>query len=136
MGNIDVYHTTSLGNGERIVRDGWIVDRSGTNIYGRGIYFWEYTSDAHRYGSERFGKGKYEIIEETIPVHDRNSVVFSHSRARGSHIDSIAQGLLARGVDVVVISNPHITDTTMSAASGRAFLWLVDIRSGTRVVRR
>lgn len=129
-----VYHATAKGNGKRIAEHGWVVDYSGTNIYGRGIYFWERLDDAHSFGSGYYGSNNYDIVSEDIPVTSSNSMVYAHNKARNSHIDSIAQGLLARGIDVVVISNPHIEASTLHAAMGRAYLWLVDMRCD-RVVK-
>jgi hypothetical protein len=132
---LTVYHTTSKGNGKLIAQQGWEVDNSGTNIYGRGVYFWGQMDDAHAYGLAVYGKDNYDIVSENIPVTSTNSVTYDHAKASGSHIDSIAQGLIARGVDVVVITNPHIASSTLSRAKGKAYLWLVDMRQDKRVVK-
>lgn len=135
MSYITVYHTTPRGNARRIVEKGWEVTLAGTNIYGRGIYFWELVEDAHVYGHDRFGPSAYEIVAEAIPITSENSVTYDHDRARGRTIDGIAKGLLRRTIDVVVISNPQIEGSTLSRARGRAFLWLVDIDTPVRVVK-
>lgn len=129
-----VYHTTSLGSGNKIAREGWVVNSGGVNIYGRGIYFWEKMEDAHSYGKRRFGMNSYEIVEEMIPFRDNNSIVYDHSRAFGG-IDAIARGLMRRGIQIVVIPNPMIEVSTHAQAKGKAFLWLVDINQSFTEVK-
>lgn len=131
---IELYHTTKLGNAELIVQNGWKVTYSGINIYGRGIYFWEKYEDAHNYGMQNYGKENYEILSEDIPIHSNNSIVYDYKRARNSHIDQIAQSLLKRGIEVIIISNPKIKDSTMQSAKGKAYLWLVDMNHEHRIV--
>lgn len=133
MSEITVYHATPYGNGSSIVNNGWEVTRSGVNIYGRGIYFWELIEDAHSYGEEKFGD--YEIVEETIPFTSENHVIYSHKKAVDNHIDDIAQSLLSKNIDVIVIPNPYIETTTMIKAKGKAYLWLVDMNQPIRFVR-
>lgn len=130
-----VFHTTRKGNGKLITENGWEVTYAGWNIYGRGIYFWDLMDDAHRYGKERFD-GVYDIVSEDIPITPSNSVTYDHAKAASSHIDSIAKGLLSRGIDVIIISNPQIAQSTLSRAKGKAYLWLVDIDDDVRIVRR
>jgi hypothetical protein len=131
---IKVYHTTALGNGDLIEKNGWEVDYTGINVFGRGIYFWESYDDAHRYGQFRYGNNNYEILSEDIPVTQHNSVSYDYNKARNSHIDSIAQGLISRGINVIIIPNPQIEDVTMAQAKGKAYLWLVDISRSHQVI--
>lgn len=133
--NKTVYHTTKKGNGKLIEQNGWEVNYYGTNIFGRGIYFWESLDDAHSYGVERFGKNNYDIVSEVIPIRHNNSVEWDYRRARDSHIDQIAKGLKARGIHLIVIPNPAIESSTMAKAKGKAYVWLVDMSRDLERVR-
>lgn len=135
MSRKTVYHTTALGNGKLIEKNGWTVDRSGVNIFGRGIYFWEFKEDAHSYGIQRYGKNNYDIVAEDIPINRNNSEIWDYYKARNSHIDQIALSLKARGVNVLIIKNPVIESATMPKAKGKAYVWLVDIRKNLEIVK-
>lgn len=126
MSTFTVYHATRKGSGDRIINDGYWIDRSGPALYGHGTYFWEKYDDAVEYGKVCFGDDGYEIMDQKIEVNSRNSVTYDRRKARGSPGD-IASGLLARGIEVMIIPNPLIESSTMRSAKGRAYCCLIEL---------
>jgi hypothetical protein len=125
---ITVYHTTQEGNGYKIINEGWHIPRQIHigQVYGRGIYFWELLEDAHNYGKLMYSSGKYEIIEEDIPLIEGKFMNYNHNNRMGSDHDMISKGLIKRGINCLIISRAYMDNSTMES-KGRAFVWLVDI---------
>jgi hypothetical protein len=125
---VSVYHTTKLGNAERILKVGWFVPRQIHigQVYGRGIYFWELLEDAHEYGKRMYGVNNYEIIEEHLPLIEGKYLYYDHKKRVYSDHDDISKGLLKRGICCLVIVRSYMDRSTMEA-KGRAFVWLVNI---------
>lgn len=132
---ISVYHTTKVGNGEKIINSGWIIPRQINigQVYGRGIYFWEFIEDAHKYGKLIYGNNNYEIIEEDIPLIEGKYQFYDHNIRMGSDHDMISKGLLNRGINCLIISRAYMDNSTMEA-SGRAYVWLVDIDINDEII--
>ncbi len=130
-----VFHCTKSGIGSRIEKDGWIVPKNINNgqVYGRGIYFWEFISDAHKFGKEWYGENSYEIIEETIPLNDGEYENYDHNKRIGDH-DDISKALIRRGIRCLIISRAYMDNSTLQA-DGRAFVWLVDIDNNYTEIR-
>lgn len=131
---LNVYHATKAGNGDKIIRDGWNVSREINNgqVYGRGIYFWELESDAHTFGKIWYGENGYDIVEETIPLIDGQFTHYDHNKRAGNH-DTVAQGLLNRGICCMIISRSYMDRSTIEA-KGNAYVWLVDINEDHVVI--
>jgi hypothetical protein len=125
---ISVYHTTEDGNGIKIINSGWIIPRQINigQVYGRGIYFWELIEDAHKYGQLIYGNNNYEIIEEKIPLIEGKYQYYDHLKRMGSDHDMLSKGLIRRGINCLIISKAYMDNSTMEA-SGKAYVWLVDI---------
>lgn len=121
-----VYHTTRKGNADRIAQKGYRIDSQTHHLYGRGVYFWERRDDAENYGKTIFGENNYEIMQQRIEVNRKNSITYDHSQAYGSP-DDIAQRLLNRGIEVIIIPTPLIEGSTLGTAKGKAYSCLIKL---------
>lgn len=102
-------------------------DNGTSNIYGRGIYFWELEEDAEAYGKRIF-KENAAIVKSKFIATRKNSVIWN-SRYKYQSPDTIARNLIQRGIKVVIIPNDKIEDTTFTFAKGDALCYLVDLYS-------
>ena len=127
---ISVYHTTALGKGDKIIRDGWLIadEIQRGQIYGRGIYFWEKIEDAHTFGKRYYGINQYEILEEDIPYRNVLNYNMDQRTPNNNDADTFARRMISKGYEMVQLRKAYMDDTTILRAVGNAYVWLVDTR--------
>jgi len=124
-----VYHATHKSNVAEIEENGFTVSNEGTvNIYGRGVYFWELEEDAKAYGRNRFSND-YGIVRARLTIDKGENAVVWNSRYRFQSPDTISRNLVRRNIEIIVIPNHLIEDTTFGFARGDAYCFLVDLHN-------
>ena len=126
---INVYHTTGLGNADKIIKDGWNIQKQFLRgqLYGRGIYFWEKEDDAKMFGELYYSKSGYDILMEEVPYRNILSYDFKMRVPNNDDADLFSKQMIQRGYELVEIRSAYMDDTTMKQAKGKAYVWLVDI---------
>jgi hypothetical protein len=118
------YHTTSFGVGRLILEEGYRIWSRTPALYGRGIYFWQLKKDAHSYGETAYS-GNYDIVAEELPIKLNNCLKYDLPIPilDPNAATQISHELIKLGIDVLIIPNPFIEDTTHSA-KGDAYCYL------------
>lgn len=122
-----VFHTTKLGIKTIIESEGWIVSNNSPHcaFYGRGIYFWELESDAHRLG-RLWHEENYEIVSETLPFLG-NSTIINRDTPPVKDPDFFSKYLLSRGINMLIIPQAYLNHEAKIEALGCSYVWLVDL---------
>jgi hypothetical protein len=122
-----VFHTTKLGVKSMIDSEGWIVSNNSPHcaFYGRGIYFWELESDAHRLGRFWYGKD-YEIVSETLPFLS-NFIIINRDIPPIEKPDFFSRHFLSKGINMLVIPQAYLNHKAKIEALGCSYVWLVDL---------
>jgi len=131
---VTVYHTTSAGNGKRILEEGFRVYDRRPALYGRGVYAWEREEDAHTYGqacdptdNRLFPKG-YDVVAARVRLNKRNSATYDSSEVcdpdQPHQANALTDYCRSQGIEALEIPNPLIERTTHRKARGKAYCFL------------
>lgn len=122
-----VFHTTRLGNREKIEQEGWLVTNNPRHdaYYGRGIYFWELEEDAHALGKLWY-KGQYEIVPQNIFLSNNFECVDINTDAR-KNSNLFSRSFIDRGVNLLWINRAYLSHRDKIRADGHSCVYLVDL---------
>jgi hypothetical protein len=119
------YHATPTGIGKKVINEGFKLMPGSTNLFGRGIYFWEMEKDAKSLAEKWFPEGADIIRAEwTEPEHAIR--VYDPAKRSNLTANELSRNLLNIGVRTLIIPNHLMEAATMPTAIGYAYVQLRD----------